>query len=188
MPSPPGPPASRSRSRSADQTTDRAHLNRVWETTVAPRHRSAVPNAAHCSARQPGGYLGQHPGGQGGSARPNQSSRRSRDHEAGRINRGPSPPGHADAPLETRGIVSPNRYEGGRFESENSCKTPRKSRGTIESMCAMFQEHTRAMDTKEAVILKEIRDSVTQLGERVSWVEHVQEDSSGSVRATTRRC
>ena len=53
----------------------------------------------------------------------------------------------------------------------------------------MFQEHThtRAMDTKEAVILKEIRDSVAQLGERMSWVEHVQEDGSGSVWATTRR-
>ena len=84
--------------------------------------------------------------------------------------------------------MGPNRYEVGRFESEDSLEMAGGSRGTIESMHVMFQDYTRAMEMKQALILKEIKDSSAQLEERINRVEHMQEDGSESVWATTRHC
>ena len=145
MPSPPGPPASRSRSRSADQTTDRARLNRVWETTVAPCHRSAIPNTENRAGCHTGGHPVQNPGGYEDRARPN---RRPQENEAGRIHRGSPTLEHSNAPLDARGIVSLDRSEGERFESKDSHETAGGSQGTSESMYTVFQEYTREIETK----------------------------------------
>jgi hypothetical protein len=84
------------------------------------------------------------------------TARRPRESEPGRIYRGPAPPDHVDAPLDTRGIVDPKRYEAGRFESEDSRERADGTQGTIASMRAMFKEYARDMEMKQAIVLKEI--------------------------------
>ena len=84
----------------------------------------------------------------------------------------------------TRGIVSLNRFEGGRFECKDSHGATGDSQRTIESVQAIFQKQARVMDMKSGELIKEFPDLVAQLGEQISRVEHVQEDGSGSVRAT----
>jgi hypothetical protein len=90
-------------------------------------------------------------------------------------------------PLDARGIVGPNQYKGGRFKSEDSRERADGTRGTIDSMRVMFQEYARDMEIKQAVVLKEIKESSAQLGERIRRVENIQGKEQGSGHATTAR-
>ena len=47
------------------------------------------------------------------------------------------------------------------------------SRGTIESMRMVFKKYTQEMETKQVVILKEVKALSTKLWEYINRVEHM---------------
>ena len=80
---------------------------------------------------------------------------------------------HADAPLDARGVVDPIRCECRQFGSKDYCEMAGGSRGTIESMRMVFKKYTQEMETKQVVILKEVKALSTKLWEYINRVEHM---------------
>ena len=130
--------------------------------------------------RHAGGRTGRGPGRwQGSGARQGPQGRRPFQ-APGRIHKDPPPQEHADAPLEASNIGGVNRYEGGRFEAEDSHETTGPAQ-MLSNIHAMIMNHAEVLSTASAN-LKGVQEALVRLDGRVGRMEHKQRDAPATRR------